>query len=244
MSHVDDSIAKIGLASHPEPYAMAEALRSLADLLDESGKQAIRTAPVLAARGFPTSTIGDGGSRSTEGTSSTERGGTQAVPIINPRTNKPYPPSELVRFHLIDSRLAAALATAYRGVLLSHVLIAEVVMHADDIDALPAGTGSCLRCGRFCRPTADRPDNRLRSKLCDACRKAWTRASEADRSLTRGEWLRRGQAALRAAEHAHGKLGAEARADVLTYTDAAAQIHDDGADIAERLNPGHPRKAS
>jgi len=51
----------------------------------------------------------------------------------------------------------------------------------DDKPTRTRGGGDCVCCGRYC---SGADTDRLRSGLCDPCRKSWSRSS-----LERGEWM-------------------------------------------------------
>jgi hypothetical protein len=155
--------------AHPrpvQPRIVARNLRQLADQLDDAGPRAIRQAALLAARGWPVSTTGNGdGSRSSDETSSTERS------AINPGP-----------FDDIDKRLARQLVLLDSAARLTFGTINTVLSQAEDDDPVPAGTGSCLRCDKFVRPDGRRPNNRIQSGFCPACYRRWARAGRPDRS--------------------------------------------------------------
>jgi hypothetical protein len=128
-------------------------------------------AALLAARGWGTSTLGDDGSRSTEGTSTTERAALSDF-------RDPW--------QAVDVRLATLLAALTDTARDLDRLVAVILLHAEDLDPVPAGTGECQACGRFCRPDKTRPGNRLRSGLCPTDYQAWVRAGRPDRNT----WVR------------------------------------------------------
>jgi hypothetical protein len=152
-------------------------LRRAADLLDASPPHDRKladvalcrclqcTAELLAARGWPSSTLGSG-SRSSDTTSSTERAAGVDSPSRHPR---------LPQFADLDVTLAAQLRALGQGSDALIGLVATLRSHASDEDPTPAGTGNCGACERFCRPTADRPDNRLTVGYCPTCSVAWYR---------------------------------------------------------------------
>ncbi len=112
------------------------------------------------AHGYPASTLGDGGSRSSDRTSSTERAATETTRL----------------FPGLDQQWATLTAQLTQlGVDTLHIL-AVVLSHAPDDDVLPGGTGHCTvpTCDTFCNPRK-KPDNRLRAGLCPACHQAWLR---------------------------------------------------------------------
>lgn len=149
---------------HPQPATVAAYLRRLADMLEEHGPTATERAGVLAARGWPTTVTGNG-RRSADTSSSTERAALNPDPWAG-----------------IDEQLANHIRAIWKTATDIETDIVRILTHATTDDPVPPGTGSCQRCGRFCRPTAQRPDNRIRSGWCNACRMAWTRAGRPNRS--------------------------------------------------------------
>lgn len=181
----DRIIDTIGLVDHPTPAALADHLEQVASLLRTEGATAVRTAPVLAARGWPAATLGDGtGSKSANDETSVERAHEQ-----------PH------AFAAADVRLAWLMRTLSEAGLKVQTLVTDLTAHATDVDPTPAGTGDCERCGTFCRSTKSRPNNRLRAGLCRSCYGAWDRLMKATRGNpirpVREEWIRAGRAALR-----------------------------------------------
>ena len=167
----DTTVAAIGLPRHPPPKAITESTRDVSDTLRTHGGRAVELSHVLAARGYAASTLGDGGSRGTDGTSSTERAATKDFHD---------------RWKNADRALAQALAEFDRWAKHANHLILDLIHHAQDLDPIPAGTGECQACGRFCRPDATRPGNRLRSGFCPTDYRAMLRSSTTDR----GGWIR------------------------------------------------------
>lgn len=165
----DRDLDRLGLVRCPTPKVLAAHLRDVAKILDSDGLVAEHAAGRLAQRGFPTATLGDGtGSRSNSELTSVE--------------NAAATPGKWAD---IDSRLAKLNRVLWKAGLDLQALVADLVAHADDSDRLPAGTGACEACNTFCRPTPEKPHNRLRSGLCDPCRKAWDK----DHRPERGAWL-------------------------------------------------------
>ena len=189
MTLADTIIATIGLPSHPSTRSIARTLRDVARLLDADGPKAETAARTLAARGFPTGTLGDGtGSRSTSSSTSTERAAHVDDPQLRPGD-----------YDGADQRLATLLRLAWQTCLTLQTTIPDLLAHAEDLDPVPVGTGFCECCGRFCRPSEDKPNERLRSGFCNACRMAWTRAL-AEAPLTgvnRADWIHARQHLLR-----------------------------------------------
>lgn len=148
-------------------------LRGLADLLDRHGDRTVDFARLLAARGWPSSTGGGGahtpggsGTSGTSGTSSrTERAALNPHPWVG-----------------VDERYADQLQLLRSAGLAVQATITSVLAHASGDDPEPAGTGHCRRCERFCRPTPDRPQDRIRSGYCPACYRRWLRQGKPDRS--------------------------------------------------------------
>lgn len=153
---------------HPKLNVIAKQLRHLADTLDDEGPRAIDRAAVLSTRGFPASasgasvTFAGGGSTS----SSTER----AAGLVG--DDGPATPP---KYAGLDERLAKLLRVVYVTCVQIEETVGRVNSHADDSDPVPAGTGPCIACGLFCRPTKDRPSFRRRERLCPADYTAWRR---------------------------------------------------------------------
>lgn len=164
--------------SHPPYRRIAANLRDFANLLDvmpehnrrESSVGNCRCvgcrAEILAARGFPSGTLGSG-TRSTTVSSSTER----AVGLMANEDTALLPPDP--QFVGLDDNLAKHLRLIWHAVTTASGLVGTVNSHAPDDDPVPAGTGHCMCCETFCRPDDRRPDNRLRSGLCPACHQSW-----------------------------------------------------------------------
>lgn len=177
----DAAVARRGLPRHPTPKVLAGHLRDVADALEIHGRAALDLAPVLAARGWPSGTAGGGVS-----------GGGASIRVLNEDGDEelvPVTSTEAAAMHEdrwadADRELAARLRALFTAAARAHQFVADLAAHADDADPLPAGTGECQACGRFVRPTKARPDDRLRSGLCDRDRQAWKRSG-----LDRQAWL-------------------------------------------------------
>jgi hypothetical protein len=144
--------------------ALVAQLRGVADLLDRDGARTLDFSHVLAARGWPGS-AGGGGSRSSGTSSRTERAALDPHPWVG-----------------VDERYMRELEVLARAGRAVEATIAAVLAHAPGDDPMPAGTGTCRRCERFCRPTDRRPDDRIRSGYCPACYRRWLRQGKPDRS--------------------------------------------------------------
>lgn len=180
----DPVVASIGLPRHQKPKVLAQYLRAVANRIEADGPHAIRVATILASRGFGSGTLGDGGSRSTDGTSSVER----AAGVTSDTGARP-------KFADADRTLAASLRLIWQAGLSIESQLADLLSHGDDVDVLPPGTGNCECCEVFVRPTGERPDFRLRAGLCPACHKAYGRAGGPDR----GAWIIQRRQDLRSA---------------------------------------------
>lgn len=152
----DPVVARIGLPAHPDPAAIASALEAAAKALRSRAFKAIDMAAVLAAKGYSARTIGDGGSRGTDTTSSTERLASQPD-----------------RWDAIDHAYAALLRGGWQTALRMQEVTDELVRHASDVDPTPIGQGECRACARFVKRIDNRPSHRLRSGLCPSCYGAW-----------------------------------------------------------------------
>jgi len=151
-------------ADTPQLRALVLQLRVVADLLDKHGDRTVGFSRLLASRGWPAST-GGGGSRSSDTTSSTERAALGPHPWAG-----------------IDERYLGQLAELWKLGVAVQATMSSVLAHASDEDPVPAGTGHCRRCERFCRPTGDRPQDRIRAGYCPACYRRWLRLGRPDRT--------------------------------------------------------------
>jgi hypothetical protein len=147
--------------------ALAARLRNLASTLEafphldgfrDCGCLRCR-AQTYASAGYPSRTIGDGGGRSSDHTSSTERAGTTRALFAD-----------------LDYDLARALDALDDTLAPAEGLVARILAHASDDDIVPAGTGPCVvsTCDHLCNPRKNLHD-RLRSGLCPSCHQAWIR---------------------------------------------------------------------
>lgn len=172
-----------------DPADLVQPLRDLADILERVPAHDRRkadvglcgclecTAELLAARGYPSSTLGSG-SRSSDTTSSTERAAGVAT-------------GRLPRYVDLDVTLAARLRTLRYTADEVAALVRELRSHerADlSDDPTPAGTGSCVACGEFVRPGTD-PDRRLRSGLGPACHSSYMRWQKTHPHSSRSDFI-------------------------------------------------------
>lgn len=167
-------VRRIGLPAHPDPHTIAAALEDAAKTIRKHALQATDMASVLAAKGYAAVTIGDGGSRGSDTTSSTER-----------HAAKPS------RWDAADHSYALALRTIWQDALGATAATNELLRHADDVDPTPAGQGECRACARFVKRTKDRPSFRLRSGLCPSCFGAWSAYRNSDGPMQWSEWVAR-----------------------------------------------------
>lgn len=155
------------MVRHPKPHVIAKQLRRLADTLDDEGAKAITRAALLASRGYPSNTAGSSIATGRAETSSTER----AAGLPGDKNGNLNPPA----YAGLDERLAKLLRVAFVTSVQIEETIGRINSQADDSDPVPAGTGPCIACGLFCRPTKDRPSFRRRERLCPADYTAWYR---------------------------------------------------------------------
>lgn len=142
---------------HPPPKQLAINLRRLADVLDQHGAAALDRAETYAARGYPAG--GNGGPRSSDSTSSTERA------ALNPGS-----------FDEIDRRVKARMRDVWVDATNLEGLICTLMAHASDEDQVTPGTGYCVcGCETFCSPRQNGPDDRLRSGLAPTCHRRFLR---------------------------------------------------------------------
>lgn len=147
--------------SAPSPEVLARQLRQLAQVLDDHGAAAVRMAPVLAARGFPASTLGAPGGRGSSELTSTEAAADRPAPFAG-----------------VDVDLARWLELAYRVAAHGQDLVTRITTHAG-ADAVhegrataSAGAGHCLACERWVPGTHD---DRIRAGFCIACTMSYRR---------------------------------------------------------------------
>lgn len=174
---------------HPQPSVIKAELERLIRFLDTyahhdrlAAKKACCTcvmclAERLASRGYPTNTAG--GIRGSDSTSSTER----AAGVLSETTQLAPPP-----FAGIDEDVAKLMRIVFRAAVNIQSTGIRVMSHGTDDDPVPAGTGSCQCCTKFCRPDADHPDNRIKAGYCDSCWRRWVRQGKPDRSKFERLW--------------------------------------------------------
>lgn len=173
---------------HETPAELARLLREAARRLEETGLDAIDLVSALASRGYAAATLGDGGSRGSDSTSSTERHGSRYLPDHDRNGNLKSIPSD-VRWVEADVDYATALRDLGRLAVRVTASTNEIMRHASDEDRTKTGSGICLLCARSCMPTKDKPGDRLRSGLCPTCYRAWNRYQNDGGTMTRGEWV-------------------------------------------------------
>lgn len=142
-------------------------LRQLADRLADEGERAVCRAYEIAARGYPSSTNGSEGGRSSDPTSSTERA------ALNPSM-----------FDDIDGRLKEHLRVCGWAARKVHDNLNVIMSHAPDDDPVPPGAGKCpvAGCGHNCNPRK-KPDDRLRAGYCPKHYRRWCRLGRPDRGM-------------------------------------------------------------
>lgn len=162
----------------PTRIQLITQLRALTKMLEVNGAQAERMAPLLAARGWPTSTLGDGGSRGTSELTSTER-------AADHRDRYADADEKLARFYLQTFILVSA----------GQQLIADLAAHATsdadheghDLTRTNTTGGWCQACNRWVLGTAD---DRIRSGFCSACNMAFARLIAKDPNADRASFIR------------------------------------------------------
>lgn len=150
----------------PSPKELAVQLRSLASALDQHGHRALELAPLLAARGWPTTTMPSGSRGNSELTS------------VEAAADNPN-----VDWDNVDQKLDAALHRCWVDILDVRTLITNITSHAGADDRKTnqqPGSGDCLVCSKYVPGTAE---DRLRAGYCNACRMAWVRADRPDRVM-------------------------------------------------------------
>ena len=162
------------LANHPTPAVLANHGRDVAQRIRDHGPQTILRAAVLAARGLPSNTAGNG-SRSSDPTSSTER----AAGLSGDDGDPTPPDSEWLG---IDATLAQLHRDWWRIGVQLLATYDRIQSQGGDDDEIPAGTGSCRRCDTFWRPTAEKPNDRIRSSYGPCCYFKWVRLGKPDKT--------------------------------------------------------------
>ena len=154
------------------PSELARILRPLADRLDDEGDKAVRRAPILAARGYPASTNGSEGGRSSDPTSSTERA------ALNPDP----------RFDDIDGRLREHMRLCGAMAVMVHANLDVIMSQGTDEDYIRPGTGACQveGCDHICNPEKNQNDRLKLGRFCPRCYKRWDRWGRPDK-----DWFER-----------------------------------------------------
>lgn len=206
---VDKAVARLPMPRHGEPSAVAKLLHRLADSLDSDGPRAEELVRLLSARGWAAGTLGDGGARSTDDTSSVER-----TLLAGP-----------ARWAGKDRRYHALLQALERTAQALESLHTDVLAHAGDDDPVPVGTGGCICCARLCRPDPDRgrAGDRLRAGLCPACYRAWRRyvTTAGQDAMVRTDWIRARRGDL---TDDHGVLHPEDDSDIDLSVELAEEV--------------------
>lgn len=153
---------------HPSPKQLAKHLSQAKKLLDDKGGLALDRAELLASRGYPSSTNGNG-SRSSDPTSSTER----AVGLSGDDGDASPPDREWIGF---DDRLRNRMQAVEQALLDLEGDIAKALAHDNDADPLPPGTGYCAcGCEHYCSPKQNGDEDRLKNLLAPKCHRAFLR---------------------------------------------------------------------
>ena len=171
----------------PSPKQLANYLRQLADKLDVNGGRAMELSSLLASRGYPTSTTGNG-SRSSDTTSFTERAALEAV-LAEDATD----------WTEDDRRMHQGMRLLWRAGLAVEASVDKTLAHATTADQLPPGTGFCTCsgdteennpywCGTFCAPRQNGSSDRLVSGLAPTCYKRYQRWRDHNPNGTVADW--------------------------------------------------------
>lgn len=176
-------VARAPMPHHGEPSDVAALLARVSARMIDDGYRPEALVTVLAARGYSTSTMGDGGPRSTDSTTPVERAAGVAGDPKKP-TKDP-----LARWRGKDREFHQTVADLERLALRYESLHTDVMAHAGDDDPVPVGTGHCVCCAKLVRPTADKDWLRLKAGLCPACYKSWQRYQAEGGQLVRSDWL-------------------------------------------------------
>lgn len=169
----DPTVRSIGLPAHPDPNTIASALEEAAKAIRSHMLKAVDMASVLAAKGYSARTLGDGGSRGTDTTSSTER-------IASRPSN---------RWDAVDYAYASLLRAVWMDALSTSAQTDELLRHASDVDPVPAGQGECRACVRFVKRNPNRSSDRIVSGLCQTCYRSWRRYVTAGGPMQWSEWV-------------------------------------------------------
>ena len=171
----------------PTPAQLARALREAADLVDRHGAKALELAPLLAARGWGTSTLGDGGSRGTTDDTTTERAALNRSPYRD-----------------VDARLLRWWQATWTLTTAGADLITKITAHAaldEDHDGRATntpGSGACIVCTKWATGGVN---DKLIAGYCNPCRVSWqgwrARQIAAGKDADRGRFAvwRRGELA-------------------------------------------------
>jgi len=161
---------------HPAPAIIAGQLEALAKQLRVNGDQAKLWATVLAARGYPTATLGSG-ARSSDTTTTVER----AVGLSGD-TGALTPPDG--PWNGVDADLAWSMRLVWLTSTQLDVLMARLLAHASDDDPIPAGTGPCTfkGCEHFCNPRKN-PNDRIKRGYCPSHYWRWWHLGRPDRAV-------------------------------------------------------------
>lgn len=164
------------MTAPPTPARLARELRSLAKLLDQHGDRAVELAPLLAARGFPSATMGaPGGHGSAELTS------------VEAAADAPAP------WRDVDDRLARWLRLAWGVTTTGQDLVTKITAHAapdgehEGRATSTPGAGHCLACDRWVTGGAA---DRLRAGFCNACRNSYQRWRRNNAHGDRAQFIR------------------------------------------------------
>lgn len=144
-------------AARPAPSVLADQLEALARTIRANGNRPRVMASLLASRGYPTATLGNG-APSSDPTSSTERAALDPGYWVD-----------------IDVNLARAERLLWSTGVLVATYHSQILAQASDDDPIPAGTGPCILreiCEHICNPRK-RPSDRLRRGLCPSHYNRW-----------------------------------------------------------------------
>jgi hypothetical protein len=149
----------------PKPAVLANQLEALAKLLRDNGETPRVLADILASRGWPAATLGNG-ARSSDTTSSTERA------AIDPD-----------QWVAVDDQLARTERLLWATANRVYGLHVRIMAQAPGDDPIPAGTGSCTipTCEHFCNPRK-KPHDRLRRGFCPNHYNRWLTYGKPDRT--------------------------------------------------------------
>ena len=162
----------------PTRIQLITQLKNLTKMLEDHGAMAERMAPLLAARGWTTTTLGDGGSRGTSELTSTER-------AADHRNRWADADQKLIQLYVATYGIIGALDQTIADLTAHATTDAEHEGH--HLTRTNTTGGWCQACNRWVPGTAD---DRIRSGFCSACNMAFARLIAKDPNADRASFIR------------------------------------------------------